>query len=58
MLLLGKQHTKCGREISPGPFSKKNKFRISQEQQSEILCSLFLLNTLVEAYLNILKVRC
>ena len=49
MLLLGKQHTKCGREISPGPFSKKNKFRISQEQQSEILCSLFLLNTLVEA---------
>ena len=40
-LFLEKLNTKCGREASPWPFYKKSKLRISLDQQSEMLYSLF-----------------
>ena len=42
-IFLEKLHTKCGGETSPKPFSKKSILRISLNQQTEILHSLFLL---------------
>ena len=42
-IFLEKSYTKCGGETSPRPFSKKSKLIISQDEESEILCSLFLL---------------
>ena len=35
---LEKSYTKCGGETSPRPFFKKSKWRISLDQQSEIIC--------------------
>ena len=55
---LGKWYIKCNGETSPGPFTKILKLRKSLDQQSELLCSLFLLCAQVEDYQNILKLRC
>ena len=49
---------KGGRETSPRPFSKKSKLRISLDELSEILPTLFLLYAQLEDYQNILKLRC
>ena len=57
-ICLKKSYTKYGEETSPWPFSKKPKLSISQDQQSEILYSLFLLFVQVEDYQDILKLRC
>ena len=46
-----------GGEPIPRPFPEKSKLGISLDQQSEILCSLFLLYVLVEDYQNILKLK-
>ena len=40
-IFLEKSYTKCGGETSPRPFSEKLKLRISQDQQSKVLYSLF-----------------
>ena len=49
---------KGGRETSSRPFSNKSKLRISLDQLSEILHTLFLLYAQLEDYQNILKLRC
>ena len=54
-IFLEKLYTECGGEASPRPFDKKSKLSISLDQQSEILCSLFLLYVQVEVYQNISK---
>ena len=41
-IFLGKSYTKCGGVTSPRPFSGKLKFRISLDQYSKVLYSLFL----------------
>ena len=56
-IFLEKSYKKCGREASPRPFYKKAKLSISQDQQSEMLLSLFLLFAQVEVYQNILKLK-
>ena len=45
---LEKLHTNCGGEIIPDPLMKNN--WASLDQQSEMLCSLFLLYFQVEVY--------
>ena len=47
-----KSYTKYGGETSPRPISKISKLIVSLDQQSEILCGLFLLNVQVENYQN------
>ena len=42
-IFLEKSYTKCGGETSPRPFSKKLKLRITLDQWSKDLYSLFLL---------------
>ena len=42
-IFLEKLYTKYGGETSPRPFSKKSKLRLSLDQQSKVLYSLFLL---------------
>ena len=42
-IFLEKSYTKCGGESSPRPFSGKSELRISLDQQSKVLYSLFLL---------------
>ena len=54
-IFLEKSCTKCGREISARPFHKKSKLRISLDQQSKMLYSLFLLYVQVEVYQNVSK---
>ena len=53
-----KWYAKCGREISPRPLSKKTKSRIPLDQQSKVLCGLFLLYAQADSYRNILKRTC
>ena len=43
IIFIKKLYTKCGGETSPRPFSVKLKLRISLDQQSKVLKSLFLL---------------
>ena len=43
-IFLKKSRTKCGREISPRPFSEKPKLIMSLDQQTKVLSSLFLKN--------------
>ena len=58
-IFLEKSCTKFGGETSPRPFSKKQNFRISLDQQSEIYYSFFfLLYVQVQDFQNILKLRC
>ena len=40
-IFLEKSFTKCGRETSPRPFSKKSKLSISLDQYSKLLYILF-----------------
>ena len=42
-IFLERSYTKCGGEASPAHFSGKLKLRISLDQWSKVLCSLFLL---------------
>ena len=42
-IFLEKLLIKCGGETSPRPFSEKLKLNISLDQQSKVLCNLFLL---------------
>ena len=42
-IFLEKGQTKCDGETSPRPFSEKLQLRIYLDQQSKVLCSLFLL---------------
>ena len=53
-----KSHTKFGGESSPKHFSKKSKLSISQDQESEILYSLFLLYVQVGDYQNKVLITC
>ena len=57
-IFLEKSHIKCGGEASPRTFHKKLKLRISLDQLSEMLHSLFYLYVQVEVYKNMLKLRC
>ena len=57
-IFLEKQCIKCGEKLVPRPFAKKAKFSISLDQQSEVLCSLFLLYVQVDCYRNVLKLGC
>ena len=41
-IFLEKSYTKCGRETTPRPFSKKSKLNISRGQQCKVLYNLFL----------------
>ena len=56
-IFLEKSYTKSGGEFRPRPFLKKSKLSITLDQQSEVLCSLFLLYVQVKDYQNILKLR-
>ena len=49
---------KAVEKLIPDPFRKKLKLRISLDQQSEMLSSLFLLCVKVKVYQTILKLRC
>ena len=40
-IFLETSYTKCGGETSPRPFSEKLKFRISLDQNSNVLCSFY-----------------
>ena len=42
-IFLEKSYIECGGETSPKPFSEKSKLSTSLDQQSKVLCSLFLL---------------
>ena len=42
-IFLEKSYTKCGGGTSPRPSSEKLKLSLSLDQQSKVLCSLFLL---------------
>ena len=42
-IFLEKSYTQCGGETSPKPFFEKVKLSITLDQQSKVLCSLFLL---------------
>ena len=42
-IFLERLHTRCGGETIPRPSSKNSKLRISLDQQSKVLYSLFLL---------------
>ena len=53
-----KSQTKFGGESSPKHFSKKSKLSISQDQESEILYSLFLLYVQVGDYQNKVLITC
>ena len=53
---LEKPYTKHGGETSSRPFSRKPKFSISLDQQSEISHCLLLLHVQVKHCLNILKI--
>ena len=44
-----KNHTHCGGETSPRPFSEKLKLSIAQDQYSKVLYSLFLLHAKLRA---------
>ena len=57
-IFLEKSYTKSSGEASPRPFYKKSKLSVSVDDQSEMLQNLFLLFDQVEAYQNILKLRC
>ena len=54
-IFLEKLYIKSGGETIPGPFFKRAKLRISPDQQSETLCSLFLMYVLLEGNQNTLK---
>ena len=54
-IFLEKSYAKCGAEASRTSCHKKSK---SLDQQPELLWSLFLLYIQVEAYQNLLKLRC
>ena len=43
-----KPYTKHGGDTNPRPFSKKSKFTISLDQESKVLCSLFLLSAMLK----------
>ena len=47
-IFLEKLNTKCGRKTSPRPFTKKSKFSISLNQQSELYCMSKLRSTKIE----------
>ena len=55
-IFIGTSYTKCDAEAITRPFSKKSKLRISLDQQTELLFSLFYFQ--VHEYQNILKLRC
>ena len=57
-IFLEKLYTKCDGETSPRHFSKKLLLSISLNQQSKVVCSLFLLHVQVKGYRNMLKLRC
>ena len=57
-IFLGKWYIKCNGETIRGPFLKKLKLSKSLDQQSELLCSFFLLCAQVEDSQNIVKLRC
>ena len=57
-IFLEQPYTKCGGKTIPSPLSKKSKLTISQDQQFEMLYSLFLLYVHGEVYQNILKLKC
>ena len=48
-IFVEKSYTKCGRKTSPRLFSEKLKLNISLDQQSKVLCCLFLLNPKLKA---------
>ena len=56
-IFLEKLCTECGGETIFRPFSKKSKLSVSLDQQSKVLCSLFLLNAQLRA-IEILKLSC
>ena len=59
-IFLKKLYTKCGKETSPRIFSGKLKLRISLDQQSKVLYSLFLLYPklkAIEIYFDSLQLR-
>ena len=56
-IFLEKSYTKCGGEFSRR-FSEIKKLRISLDQQSKVLYSLFLLYVKLQGYRNILKLSC
>ena len=54
-----KYHTKKAVEkLASDPFQKKREWRISLDQHSKILYSLFLLYVQAKDYQSILKIRC
>ena len=57
-IFLEKLHTTWAGESSLDLFRKKLKLSISLDQQTEILCSFFLLEVQVEGYQNILQLSC
>ena len=57
-IFLENSYSKYGEETSPRLFFKWSKLSISLDQQSETLCSLFLLYFQVVVYWKILKLRC
>ena len=56
-IFLEKSYTKCGEVTSSRPFSGKLKLRISRDQYSKVLYSLFLLYPKLRA-IGILKLSC
>ena len=54
-IFLEKSYTKCDRQTSPRPFSKKSKLSISLDQKSKFLYSLYLLYAMLRANRNTLK---
>ena len=54
-IFLGKSYTKYGGDTLPRPFSKKSQLSISLDQQSKVLCSLFLYAKLktIKIHLNL-----
>ena len=47
-IVIEKSYPKCGGKASPRPFYKNSKLRISLEQQSKMLHSVFLLYSQVD----------
>ena len=56
-IFLEKSYTKCNGETIPKPLFKKSKLSTSMDQQSKVLCSLFLLHAKVRT-VEILKLSC
>ena len=57
-IFLETSYTKCGGDASPRPNYRKSKLSIPPDQQSETLCSLFLLYVQMEVYETVLKIKC